>query len=119
GEEPFAGGRYAVESYLEYHGEKLAQRFDANSYCVLSEAMNHHDIGRGRGGVAPALTRVSADVTIAGRSSDWLSPLRLQQELGEMIPTATAVEVVDTIVGHDGFLVESDKVGAVLRGALA
>jgi homoserine O-acetyltransferase len=119
GEEPFAGGRYAVESYLAYHGEKLVRRFDANTYCVLSEAMNHHDVGRGRGGIASALMRVTADVTIAGMSSDWLYPLRLQQELGELVPTATAVEVVDTIVGHDGFLVESDKVGAILRRALA
>ncbi len=46
-EHPLEGGRYAVESYLEYHGEKLARRFDANSYLVLSEAMNHHDVGAG------------------------------------------------------------------------
>ena len=51
-EHPFDGGRYTVESYLEYHGEKLARRFDANTYIVLSRAMNHHDVGRGRGGVA-------------------------------------------------------------------
>jgi len=119
GEEPFEGGRYAVESYLEYHGEKLVQRFDANTYCVLSEAMNHHDVGRDRGGVAAALARVTAQVTIAGMSSDWLYPLRLQQELGELIPTATAVEVVQTISGHDGFLVEADQVGTVIRRALA
>jgi len=50
-----AGGRYAVESYLEYHGERLVRRFDANTYIVLSEAMNHHDVGRGRGGIAEAL----------------------------------------------------------------
>ena len=54
-EHPFAGGRYAVESYLEYHGEKLVRRFDANTYIVLSQAMNHHDVGRGRGGIAAAL----------------------------------------------------------------
>ena len=52
------GGQYAIESYLHYHGEKLAQRFDANSYVVLSEAMNHHDVGRGRGGVPAALGKI-------------------------------------------------------------
>ena len=60
-EHPFEGGLYTIESYLEYHGEKLAHRFDANSYIVLSRAMNHHDVGRGRGGVADALARVTAD----------------------------------------------------------
>ena len=50
-EDPLKGGRYAVESYLQHHGDKLAERFDANSYVVLSEAMNHHDVGRGRGGI--------------------------------------------------------------------
>lgn len=118
GEEPFDGGRYAIESYLEYHGEKLVRRFDANTYLVLSEAMNHHDVGRGRGGIAAALATITADVTIAGMSSDRLYPLRLQQELGELIPTATAVEVVDTIAGHDGFLVESEAVGRIIARAL-
>ncbi|MFI5047122.1 MAG: homoserine O-acetyltransferase [Acidimicrobiia bacterium] len=119
GEVPFDGGRYAVESYLDYHGEKLARRFDANTYLVLSEAMNHHDVGRGRGGIEAALATITADVTIAGMSSDRLYPLRLQQELGELIPTASAVEVVQTIAGHDGFLVESDAVGRVIARALA
>ncbi len=119
GETPFDGGRYAVESYLEHHGDKLARRFDANSYLVLSEAMNHHDVGRGRGGIAAALATVTADVTIAGMSSDRLYPVRLQQELGELIPTASAVDVVQTISGHDGFLVESDAVCRIIRRALA
>jgi homoserine O-acetyltransferase len=118
GEEPFDGGRYAVESYLEYHGDKLVRRFDANTYLVLSEAMNHHDVGRDRGGVAAALCTITADVTIAGMSSDWLYPVRLQQELGELIPNASAVEVVQTIAGHDGFLVEADAVSRVITRAL-
>jgi homoserine O-acetyltransferase len=117
-ENPFEGGRYAVESYLEFHGERLVRRFDANSYVVLSEAMNHHDIGRGRGGVAAALSRVEADVTIAGMLSDRLYPLRLQQELAQLIGTASGIQVVETIHGHDGFLVESDAVGGIIRRAL-
>jgi homoserine O-acetyltransferase len=118
GEDPLGGGRYAVESYLEYHGDRLARRFDANSYIALSDAMNHHDVGRARGGVADALLRVEAHVTIAGMSSDRLYPLRLQHELAALIPGASGVEVVETIRGHDGFLVELDAVGAIIRGAL-
>jgi homoserine O-acetyltransferase len=118
GEEPFVGGRYAVESYLDHHAEKLVRRFDANSYLVLSTAMNHHDVGRDRGGIATALSTITAQVSIAGMSSDWLYPVRLQQELGELVPTASAVEIVQTISGHDGFLVESEPLGRIIRRAL-
>ena len=80
--------------------------------------MNHHDVGRDRGGIAAALATITADVTIAGMSSDWLYPVRLQQELGELIPTSSTVEIVQTISGHDGFLVESEPLGRIIRRAL-
>jgi len=118
-EQPLDGGRYAIESYLDYHGEKLASRFDANTYITLSQAMNHHDVGRGRGGIAAALRRISADVTIAGISSDRLYPLRLQVELAALIPRAGDVIVVDSLDGHDGFLTETEQVGAIVGTALA
>ncbi len=118
-EEPLRGGRYAVESYLEYHGEKLASRFDANSYVVLSRAMNHHDVGRGRGSIAAALSRITGEVTIAGISSDRLYPLRLQLELAARIPRSSGVEVIQSISGHDGFLTESEAVGKIITRALA
>jgi homoserine O-acetyltransferase len=117
-ERPLDGGRYAIESYLEYHGEKLAARFDANSYITLSQAMNHHDVGRGRGGIRAALKRVTGTVTIAGISSDRLYPLRLQEDLAELIPGAGGVTVVESLDGHDGFLTETEQVGAVIRTAL-
>lgn len=118
-EDPLAGGRYAIESYLEYHGEKLASRFDANTYVVLSRAMNHHDVGRGRGGTRAALARITAETTIAGISSDRLYPLRLQHELAARIPRNSGVEVVQSISGHDGFLTEREAVGKVVARALA
>ena len=117
-EEPLVSGRYAVESYLEYHGDKLDARFDANTYLVLSESMNHHDVGRGRGGIAAALARVEAPVTVAGITSDRLYPLRLQYELAEMLPRPTAVDEVESNVGHDGFLVEDEAVGKIIRRVL-
>lgn len=117
-ERPMEGGRYAVESYLEYHGDKLARRFDANSYCVLSRAMNSHDVGRGRGGVDSALRRITAEVVVAGISSDRLYPLHLQEELAARIPTAAGVEVIESSAGHDGFLVATDAVAKVARRLL-
>jgi homoserine O-acetyltransferase len=116
---PFEGGLYTIESYLEYHGDKLARRFDANTYISLSRAMNHHDVGRGRGGVAAALARITAETTLAGLSSDRLYPLRLQYELADHIPRNKGVEVIQSAAGHDGFLTEHDAVGAVIAGALA
>ena len=119
GEEPFDGGRYAVESYLDYHGEKLVRRFDANTYLVLSEAMNHHDVGRGRGGVAAALQRVKAEMVVAGIDSDRLYPLRLQEELAELLPRRPKLHVITSIYGHDAFLVEAEAVGRIIREALS
>ena len=112
------GGLYAIESYLGYHGEKLARRFDANSYIVLSEAMNHHDVGRGRGGVPTALGAVRAQTTVLGIDSDRLYPLHLQEELVELIVTASPLHVLSSRFGHDAFLLEVDQIGKVVEAAL-
>jgi homoserine O-acetyltransferase len=119
GEDPLHRGRYAVESYLEHHGEKLVARFDPNSYVVLSEAMNHHDVGRCRGGTAAALSRVTADVFVGGVATDRLYPIGLQHELAELLPGSRPAFVIDSAVGHDGFLVETEAVGTLIRAALA
>ncbi len=118
-EDPLRGGRYAVQSYLDHHADKLARRFDAGTYAVLSEAMNTHDIGRGRGGVAAALARITARAVVAGVDSDRLYPLRLQEELAELIPTCDQLAVIGSPYGHDGFLIEIDAVGRLVRETLA
>ncbi len=112
-------GRYAIESYLAHHGDKLAARFDPNSYIVLSEAMNHHDVGRGRGGVVAALKNVRQRVTIAGVSSDRLYPRELQEELARLIPGAGRMALITSPAGHDGFLIEARQVGDIIASALA
>jgi homoserine O-acetyltransferase len=109
---------YAIESYLGYHGEKLARRFDANSYIVLSEAMNHHDVGRGRGGIEKALGSVRSPMTVIGIDSDRLYPLRLQREIAELVPSAAPLSVITSRVGHDGFLLEVDQIGKIVKSAL-
>jgi homoserine O-acetyltransferase/O-succinyltransferase len=117
-EDPLKGGRYAIESYLQHHGEKLVGRFDPNSYVVLSESMNHHDVGRGRGGLSAALQEVRAEVTVAGIDSDRLYPLALQQELVRLLPGGRPLSVVQSTVGHDGFLLEIAQVGKIIDAAL-
>ncbi len=117
-EEPLKGGRYAVESYLQHQGEKLAQRFDPNSYVTLSEAMNHHDVGRGRGGIARALQRVQAETFVAGIASDRLYPLGQQEELVRHLPGSPPLRIIESESGHDGFLLEVEQVGATVKAAL-
>jgi homoserine O-acetyltransferase len=116
--DPLAGGRYAVQSYLEYQGEKLVARFDAGSYVILSESLSSHDVGRGRGGVAAALQSCQVPVVVGGITSDRLYPLRLQQELADLLPGCPGLNVVESSYGHDGFLVESDAVGVLIRQTL-
>jgi homoserine O-acetyltransferase len=118
-EDPAAGGRFAVESYLDHQADKLARRFDANTYIALTRAMSLFDVGEGRGGAAEALGGMSAPLTVVGLDSDRLFPLRLQEQLVSATPTAGPLRVVQSPYGHDGFLVEKDQVGAIVREALS
>jgi homoserine O-acetyltransferase len=117
GEDPGAGGRYAVESYLDHQAGKLARRFDAASYVTLTRAMNSHDVGRGRGGAGAALSRVTAGTTVVGISSDRLYPLEQQEHIAAHVPGARLVSVPSRY-GHDGFLVETAAVARVLSDVL-
>ena len=120
GEQPLgAGGRFAVESYLDHHADKLTRRFDANSYLVLTESMNSHDVGRGRGGVAQAMSRVTADLVVVAVDSDRLYPPRLSEEVAVAAGSADRLRVITSDYGHDGFLIEIDQVGRVVRDTLA
>jgi homoserine O-acetyltransferase len=117
-EDPYDGGRFAVESYLDHHADKLARRFDANTYVALTRAMSLFDVGRGRGGVAHALSTVTVPVTVIGIDSDRLFPLRLQQEIVDLTPGASELHLLQSPYGHDGFLIEDEQVGAFVRAAL-
>jgi homoserine O-acetyltransferase len=113
-------GRFAVQSYLDHHADKLARRFDAGSYVVLTDAMNTYDVGRHRGGIAAALSTIQVPVVVAGVDSDRLYPLVLQRELAHLIPsTVGGLRVVHSDYGHDGFLIERDAVGDLVREMLA
>nr|WP_238845311.1 homoserine O-acetyltransferase [Nocardia terpenica] len=113
-EDPWNGGRYAVQGYLEYQAEKLIQRFDPATYVLLTEAMNRHDVGRGRGGVEAALAATPVPCIIGGVDSDRLYPLRTQQELAELLPGCKGLEIVHSPDGHDGFLTATDQIGKLL-----
>ncbi|CAM3162168.1 homoserine O-acetyltransferase [Williamsia muralis] len=115
-ENPLEGGRYAVQSYLEHQADKLVQRFDPGSYVVLSQVLNHHDVGRGRGGVEAALRSCEVPVIVGGIDSDRLYPIRQQVELAELMPGCVdGLHVVHSANGHDGFLTEFDAVSELLK----
>lgn len=110
-------GRFAVESYLDFHGNKFTRRFDANSYITLVEAMNSHDVGRGRGGEAEALSRITSPTLVLGIDSDRLFPVDGQRIIAAHAPgniDGDDVAVISSTFGHDGFLIEDDAVGAHL-----
>lgn len=119
---PLGGhGRFAVESYLDFHGNKFTRRFDANSYVVLVNAMSSHDVGRGRGGVGSALSTVTARSLVVGIDTDRLFPVETQHELAELLPhgiDGTSAVVIGSEFGHDAFLIEHDLVGPQIRRLL-
>ena len=111
-------GRYAVESYLDHQADKLAKRFDANTYIALTDAMNSHDVGRDRGGVDKALSAITVPVVVVSIDTDRLFVPRLQVEISELVPTARDTIVISSDFGHDGFLVEAEAMGDAIRHAL-
>lgn len=116
------GGRYQVESYLDFHGNKFTRRFDAGSYVALLGAMNSHDVGRDRGGVEAALARVTAPTLVLGIDSDRLFPVEGQERIAAALPDGLdggRATVIESEFGHDGFLIETPAVSGHLRRLLA
>ncbi|MBT95231.1 MAG: homoserine O-acetyltransferase [Acidimicrobiaceae bacterium] len=113
--------RFEVESYLDYHGEKLIRRFDANSYLVLNRAMDTHDLARGRGSLKDAASRIEAKVATASITTDILYPPQQQKEIQRVIEsvggTCSYVEIDDPN-GHDGFLLATTDISAIFRRVL-
>jgi homoserine O-acetyltransferase len=119
GEDPLGGGgRFAVASYLEHHADKLARRFDANTYVSLTEAVLSHDVGRGRGGMEAALATVDIPALVLAVDSDRLYPVSNALLLDAHLRGSDGVKVVHSDVGHDGFLVESEQVNAHMNAFL-
>lgn len=113
-EDPLRDGRYAVQSYLEYQADKFVARFDPGSYVILTESLNRHDVGRGRGGVKTALAGCGVPTIVAGWDSDRLYPLRLQREIAEHLAGCVEFLQYESRFGHDAFLIEFDAVDSAI-----
>lgn len=99
---------FSVQSYLRYQGAKLVERFDAACYVRLTEQMDTHDLGRGRGSYAAAVQQLHQPTLVIGIDSDVLYPLAEQQALAEALPQSTLATVASP-AGHDAFLIELDQ----------
>lgn len=112
--EPGLEASFEIASYLAYHGVKLVQRFDANTYLGLTRAMDDHDLGHGRGPLREVLAGIGVPALILGITSDVLYPEAEAKALAEGIPDARYARIVSQH-GHDAFLIEFPQVAAHVR----
>jgi len=105
---------FRATTYQQYQGEKLCRRFNAYSYYRLSQAFDSHNVGRYRGGVERALGQIKSKTLVVGISSDIIFPVYEQIFLYRHIPKAE-IHLLSSNFGHDGFLVEADKLNAILK----
>ncbi len=105
---------FEVQSYLRHQGEKINQRFDANAYVTLTHAMHTHDLARGRGVYPDILAAIEQPALVVSVSSDALYPPAEQRLLADYMPNADYA-VLESVHGHDGFLIETEALGALIQ----
>ena len=105
---------YAADNYQRYQGLKLVNRFNALCYYRLSQSMDSHDVGRNRNGAEAALKTIKAKTLVIGITSDVLYPISEQEYLQKIIPEAQLLSIYSDY-GHDGFLLEYEKIESALQ----
>jgi len=105
---------YAADNYQRYQGLKLVNRFNAICYYRLSQSMDSHDVGKNRGGVERALRTITAKTLVIGITSDVLYPITEQEYLQKKILGAELL-TISSDFGHDGFLLEYEKIETALK----
>jgi homoserine O-acetyltransferase len=103
-----------AHTYQQYQGEKLRRRFNALSYYRLSEAVDSHNIARGRGSIGEALAKIKARTLVVAISSDILFPPEAHTPLREYIEDVE-YHLIESSFGHDGFLVEHEKLNSIIE----
>lgn len=113
GRAPATGGGFEVEAWLRRHGDRLVERFDANSYVTLTRAMDGHDLARGRGAYLETLASIAAPTLVVAIDSDVLYPPEEQAELAAGLGRGR-LAWLRSPHGHDAFLIEGDQVNRLL-----
>ena len=108
---------FSVESYLQYHGQRFTERFDANSYLYITKAMDYFDIERSYGSLEEAFTAVKAKYLIVSYSSDWLFTTEQSQKIVRALmcneKDVSFIEI-DSPYGHDAFLAEHKQLKRII-----
>jgi homoserine O-acetyltransferase/O-succinyltransferase len=105
---------FRAASYQVYQGEKLARRFNAYTYWLLSKAMDSHNVGRERGGVDKAMERLQTKALFVGVDTDLLFPAEEQRALQRQV-AGSHFALLRSQFGHDGFLVETEQLAQAIQ----
>jgi homoserine O-acetyltransferase len=116
-DDPQKRDSFNASSYQNYQGQKLVNRFNAYSYWCLTKAMDSHNVARNRISLENALGRIKAKSLIIAISSDILFPPEEQRFLYRNIPGAAFAEV-ESLFGHDGFLIETEALSKIIHSFL-
>lgn len=112
---------FEVESYLDYQGQKFIQRFDANSYLRITEAMDEYDLAERFGSLEEAFGDVLAKVLLIALSGDWLFlPSQSEEMTRAMLARGRKVSYIclDAFAGHDAFLTHTQPLISVVQAFL-
>jgi homoserine O-acetyltransferase len=119
--QPETNGQFAIESYLNYQGRSFVDRFDANSYLYITDALDRFDASAGYPSLVDAFRSVQARFLVASFESDWLYPARESKALVAALQAAGRdVDYVQlpSILGHDAFLLEHAQLTPLVAEAL-
>lgn len=109
---------FSAQSYLRYQGSKFVKRFDSNCYIAMTRKLDTHDVSRDRADtIAEALNLIEQPTLVLGIESDGLFTFAEQEELAEHIKNAR-LERIDSLEGHDAFLLQFEQVNRYILGFL-
>jgi len=106
---------FRASTYQRYQGEKLTKRFSAHAFYYILKAFDSHDVGRGRGGVEKVLASFNTKTLCIATDTDYLFPPEEVKGVADLLPNAT-YRVLNSMFGHDGFLIDNDKLTEILKG---
>ncbi|MEM1219420.1 MAG: alpha/beta fold hydrolase, partial [Bacteroidota bacterium] len=115
--DPQVISNFRASSYINYQGDKFVDRFNAPCYYTLLNALDTHNIGRGRLSIEKALSEIKINTVVIGFESDILIPVHEQQFLAKHLPKADYFGI-KSIYGHDAFLIEHEHIRKAIRSKI-